>query len=75
MFKEKEQTRRTLNALQWKLDMIHVNIQRIEDQLKKVEQLTELIPKPPTEQEIKEAQMLQQAQADKLQKLISEYLG
>lgn len=75
MYKEKEQSRRTLNAMQWKLDMIHVNIQRLEDQFKKVEQLTELLPKPPTEEEIKAAQRLQQEQADKLQKLISEYLG
>lgn len=75
MFKEKEQTRRTLNALQWKMDMIQVIAQRLEDQSKKLDEVLQFIPKPPTQQEVKEAQVFQQQQAQKLQKIIDEYLG
>lgn len=75
MFKEKEQTRRTLNALQWKMDMIEVILNRLEDQSKKMDKLLDLMPKPLTEEQIKELQAQQQQQQYKMQKLIEEYLG
>lgn len=75
MFKEKEQTRRTLNALQWKMDLIEVILNRLEDQSKKMDKLLDLMPKPLSEEQIKELQAQQQQQQYKMQKLIDEYLG